>query len=197
MGADPRLGAPLPPHHELPQSGAPHRDLHYEMLEAILAHCLRLDGDYATPHGDYAHMGNCLLRLLAVCVRKNWRCGTRKPSAHISSKDCGLENRRHDPAGRGRPLDDPACGGRPLDSMALYAWRSRTGFLNDLSPAYFNWSSLKDIPHKKMTITRTLWTRCPCLQIEQCASKGWQCSQDIIHRVLPSPSSNTRTWASI
>ena len=49
MGADPRLGAPLPPHHELPQSEAPHPDLHYEMLEAKLAHCLRLDGDYATP----------------------------------------------------------------------------------------------------------------------------------------------------
>jgi len=43
------------------------------MLEAILAHCLRLDG-------DYAHMGNGLLRLLAVCVRKNWRCGARKPA---------------------------------------------------------------------------------------------------------------------
>jgi len=64
MSAHPRLGAPPLPHHELPQSGAPHRDLHYEMLEAILAHCLRLDG-------DYTHMGNGLLHLLAVCVCKN------------------------------------------------------------------------------------------------------------------------------
>jgi len=64
MGAHPRLGAPPLSHHEFPQSGAPHQDLHYEMLEPILVHCLRLDG-------DYAHMGNGLLRLLAVCVGKN------------------------------------------------------------------------------------------------------------------------------
>jgi len=32
------------------------QDLHYEMLEAKLAHCLRLDGDYATPRrGLRAH----------------------------------------------------------------------------------------------------------------------------------------------
>jgi len=64
MGAHPRLGAPPPLPHELPQSGAPHRDLQDEMLEAILVHCVRLDG-------DYANMGNGLLHLLAVRVREN------------------------------------------------------------------------------------------------------------------------------
>jgi len=65
MGAHPRLGAPPPPHHELPQSGAPHRDFHYEMLHTGTLPTHRV------VDGDYAHMDNGLLRLLAVCVRKN------------------------------------------------------------------------------------------------------------------------------
>jgi len=57
IGAQQRLGAASPP-----QSGALHHGVPREMLDAVLAHSV---------DGDYAHIGEGLLRKLAVRVRKN------------------------------------------------------------------------------------------------------------------------------